>query len=223
MGTTHEEIMARAGECFCGLCDDCKYAQEYAIAVVGAIKRNELIGVRIPMEWRQALTMLNMRTEPLQPHLQRAQEWAYQLVQIAKPPYLVKLRGILGALDKALLILRIASVESTEVVEERLRDVAANAQLVGYKSPVQEALLSAADELNRLRRGSIQVLLRAHKQLKRYSETDPMAQEIEQYFVSLQECMYCHGNDRNMPCAYPGEGKPGCLRDKRLACEGSRL
>jgi len=32
-------------------------------------------------------------------------------------------------------------------------------------------------------------------------------------------CSYCHGNDRNMPCAYPSEGKPGCLRDARLAAE----
>lgn len=30
-------------------------------------------------------------------------------------------------------------------------------------------------------------------------------------------CGYCGGNDGNVPCAYPGEGKPGCLRDARLA------
>lgn len=29
-------------------------------------------------------------------------------------------------------------------------------------------------------------------------------------------CTYCHGNDRDVPCAYPSEGKPGCLRDARL-------
>lgn len=29
-------------------------------------------------------------------------------------------------------------------------------------------------------------------------------------------CPACQGNDGNMPCAYPSEGKPGCLRDKRL-------
>ena len=33
------------------------------------------------------------------------------------------------------------------------------------------------------------------------------------------ECPYCHGNDRDVPCAYPSEGKPGCLRDARLAVE----
>jgi hypothetical protein len=30
-------------------------------------------------------------------------------------------------------------------------------------------------------------------------------------------CKSCGGNDGDMPCAYPGEGKPGCLRDTRLA------
>lgn len=30
-------------------------------------------------------------------------------------------------------------------------------------------------------------------------------------------CPTCQGNDRDTPCAYPSEGKPGCLRDKRLA------
>ncbi len=30
-------------------------------------------------------------------------------------------------------------------------------------------------------------------------------------------CTYCHGDDRSIPCAYPSEGKPGCLRDARLA------
>jgi len=32
----------------------------------------------------------------------------------------------------------------------------------------------------------------------------------------MSECPYCHGNDQSAPCAYPGEGKPGCLRDARL-------
>lgn len=31
------------------------------------------------------------------------------------------------------------------------------------------------------------------------------------------QCQSCNGNDRDMPCAYPSEGKPGCLRDQRLA------
>lgn len=31
-----------------------------------------------------------------------------------------------------------------------------------------------------------------------------------------QNCPTCGGNDLEMPCAYPGEGKPGCLRDVRL-------
>lgn len=30
-------------------------------------------------------------------------------------------------------------------------------------------------------------------------------------------CPTCKGNDANAPCAYPSEGKPGCLRDARLA------
>jgi len=36
---------------------------------------------------------------------------------------------------------------------------------------------------------------------------------------SAPECSYCRGNDRDMPCAYPSEGKPGCLRDIRLRRE----
>jgi hypothetical protein len=33
------------------------------------------------------------------------------------------------------------------------------------------------------------------------------------------KCKYCYGNDQDMPCAYPGELKPGCLRDSRLKAE----
>lgn len=32
-------------------------------------------------------------------------------------------------------------------------------------------------------------------------------------------CPACNGNDHDMPCAYPSEGKMGCLRDKRLHTE----
>jgi|ERR1019366_989728 hypothetical protein len=31
-----------------------------------------------------------------------------------------------------------------------------------------------------------------------------------------EQCPVCLGNDFHMPCAYPSEGKQGCLRDKRL-------
>jgi hypothetical protein len=34
-------------------------------------------------------------------------------------------------------------------------------------------------------------------------------------------CTACGGNDGNMPCAYPSQGKPGCLRDARLAAAPS--
>jgi len=33
------------------------------------------------------------------------------------------------------------------------------------------------------------------------------------------KCRYCNGNDRDAPCAYPSEGKKGCLRDSRLKAE----
>jgi hypothetical protein len=33
------------------------------------------------------------------------------------------------------------------------------------------------------------------------------------------DCPACNGNDADMPCAYPSEGKHGCLRDKRLAAK----
>lgn len=32
-------------------------------------------------------------------------------------------------------------------------------------------------------------------------------------------CPFCLGNDRNVPCAYPSEGREGCLRDIRLRDE----
>jgi len=32
-------------------------------------------------------------------------------------------------------------------------------------------------------------------------------------------CKFCNGNDFDKPCAYPGEHKPGCLRDSRLKAE----
>lgn len=35
--------------------------------------------------------------------------------------------------------------------------------------------------------------------------------------IDLIVCPYCGGNDQDTPCAYPSEGKPGCLRDIRLA------
>lgn len=34
---------------------------------------------------------------------------------------------------------------------------------------------------------------------------------------ALATCKSCNGNDGDAPCAYPGEGKHGCLRDARLA------
>ncbi len=34
-------------------------------------------------------------------------------------------------------------------------------------------------------------------------------------------CPACNGNDANAPCAYPSEGKTGCLRDARLATTAS--
>ena len=30
-------------------------------------------------------------------------------------------------------------------------------------------------------------------------------------------CQVCHGNDADRPCAYPGDGCVGCLRDARLS------
>jgi hypothetical protein len=35
--------------------------------------------------------------------------------------------------------------------------------------------------------------------------------------VAEGRCPMCYGNDADMPCAYPGEEQPGCLRDIRLA------
>lgn len=31
----------------------------------------------------------------------------------------------------------------------------------------------------------------------------------------LRVCPACNGNDGEMPCSYPSEGMPGCLRDEK--------
>jgi len=41
------------------------------------------------------------------------------------------------------------------------------------------------------------------------SQTDALA-------AAAQTCQNCKGNDAGMPCAFPGDGKPGCLRDARM-------
>lgn len=33
------------------------------------------------------------------------------------------------------------------------------------------------------------------------------------------QCQYCGGNDKDVPCAYPGTLRPKCLRDYRLDLE----
>lgn len=34
-------------------------------------------------------------------------------------------------------------------------------------------------------------------------------------------CVVCNGDDASVPCAYPSEGKNGCVRDARLSREGT--
>jgi hypothetical protein len=60
-----------------------------------------------------------------------------------------------------------------------------------------------------------------------YMGTDPYKRLFDISAERAPTCPSCGGNDREAPCAYPSEGKPGCLRDVRLAeracpnCEGS--
>lgn len=35
------------------------------------------------------------------------------------------------------------------------------------------------------------------------------------------KCKYCNGNDKDRPCLYQSENKPGCLRDSRIKSEMS--
>jgi hypothetical protein len=46
------------------------------------------------------------------------------------------------------------------------------------------------------------------------AEIASLSQQLASY---TPKCPTCGGNDSDAPCAYPSEGKPGCLRDKRLA------
>lgn len=73
----------------------------------------------------------------------------------------------------------------------------------------------------------MQILASAARQGFKVNETDAVAAMdrgktyVDRLRARLtaevpQRCAYCHGNDRDMPCAYPSEGKPGCLRDQRL-------
>ena len=41
------------------------------------------------------------------------------------------------------------------------------------------------------------------------------------YLKNNGVCLFCGGNDSDMPCAYPSGGKSGCIRDARLALEST--
>lgn len=43
-----------------------------------------------------------------------------------------------------------------------------------------------------------------------------LAKRLSEHCRDRGICPWCRGNDRDMPCLYPSEGKPGCLRDARL-------
>jgi hypothetical protein len=42
-------------------------------------------------------------------------------------------------------------------------------------------------------------------------------EQAEYMRISRESCPTCHGNDSDLPCAFPEGGKPGCPRDIRLA------
>lgn len=46
---------------------------------------------------------------------------------------------------------------------------------------------------------------------------DDMVDAATDLANGIRKCPACLGNDADMPCAYPGAGQRGCLRDKRLA------
>ena len=62
--------------------------------------------------------------------------------------------------------------------------------------------------------GKLMLSPKVRADLKAIEEIAAMTERPQQ---TEPECPACNGNDRDMPCAYPGEGKPGCLRDARLA------
>lgn len=63
----------------------------------------------------------------------------------------------------------------------------------------------------------------AHHEMYRYLTTQASweawqaAQSALAEQPALATCKSCNGNDGDAPCAYPSEGKHGCLRDARLS------
>lgn len=52
-----------------------------------------------------------------------------------------------------------------------------------------------------------------HAMLLERSHAKMGAAELRALVEKMQVCPVCGGNDWEMPCAYPSEGAPGCLRD----------
>jgi hypothetical protein len=42
------------------------------------------------------------------------------------------------------------------------------------------------------------------------------AKRSEESGSTVRLCPSCNGNDKDAPCAYPSEGRTGCLRDERV-------
>ena len=71
---------------------------------------------------------------------------------------------------------------------------------------------------------ALRVLESSHKRGERIPRTYDIYNAIQQALDHIpdagemveQQCPTCRGNDGDAPCAYPSEGKPGCLRDARM-------
>jgi len=133
--------------------------------------------------------------------------------------------------------------EIIEAFTEAVYPGAGHLALASFR--LEKVLLDATEELDRLRTEQerlmrlpeqewgevcailLQILASAARQGFKVNETDAVAamDRGKMYVDRLRArlaadapltCAYCHGNDRDMPCAYPSESKPGCLRDQRL-------
>lgn len=89
-----------------------------------------------------------------------------------------------------------------------------------------EAMLVTQDELTEIVEREIEKLLESlqsptpapeERETLEQPHADEFVPSITTNETAEPRCPYCGGNDKDMPCAYPSEGKPGCLRDVRLS------
>lgn len=125
---------------------------------------------------------------------------------------------------------RIAELEAEQIKSCNLwhDEVLKRAAESHHMEPLQERIAELEAELL-----SVAAILRAAARW-RYTASDDagaaakasyaLCKAVDEYArkhgldrVTPKLCPACNGNDADMPCAYPGDNQPGCIRDERLA------